>query len=569
MTLPPKVHENDLIGPNMLKVSTKSIGVRIGLGIGMSCLVFTLLFFLLSAEYIQNLLAGNTQTSDSISETFLETKHNTFFLWQVILSVVWTMLSALTCVLWIKGYLSKSIGSITHVLENASQGDFTSRLQPRTRDEMGQLAERVNQLLASLTEMQASKINTDMELDSAHRELKLKTQLEEKNRIIEKTNLTLTRRLRDIALLYDLNRALISSLQLDQVLNVITEKIGDALGFDALGFSELLVFLISHEHRKLKLVRSLGRLTPSHQLGKLVEPLHGHLAQAMRSRNPILVKNMSNAPTENTYNQLLPASGSLLSVPIHTQEHLLGVLCFMRKEVDSFSEDEIQLLTSVTQLAAMAVLNAQLFKEKLDLSITDELTQLANRRHMQSRLEIEWNRAIRLNKPLSALMVDIDQFKRYNDINGHLLGDEVLKIVARILEENTRSVDTVARFGGEEFVVVLPGQEKSAAINVAEKLRRAVSVAQFPRANRQPAGRLTISVGIANYPLDAENPKQLLDKSDLALYVAKRTGRDCTITYEDGMEQIEDERLRAKNESKKRAGRRKTKSRQQLNLLEH
>jgi len=125
------------------------------------------------------------------------------------------------------------------------------------------------------------------------------------------------------------------------------------------------------------------------------------------------------------------------------------LLNFIRKEKNGFSGDAVQLLTSVAQQVAMALLNSHLFQEKLDLSVTDELTQLANRRLFQTRLELEWNRASRFNSPLSLLMVDIEHFKVYNDRNGHLLGDKALKELARILEKNTRKVDTVARFGGE------------------------------------------------------------------------------------------------------------------------
>jgi len=124
-------------------------------------------------------------------------------------------------------------------------------------------------------------------------------------------------------------------------------------------------------------------------------------------------------------------------------------LNFIRKDKNDFSVDAVQLLTSVAQQVAMALLNSHLFQEKLDLSVTDELTQLANRRLFQTRLELEWNRASRFNSPLSLLMVDIEHFKVYNDRNGHLLGDKALKELARILEKNTRKVDTVARFGGE------------------------------------------------------------------------------------------------------------------------
>jgi diguanylate cyclase (GGDEF)-like protein len=167
-------------------------------------------------------------------------------------------------------------------------------------------------------------------------------------------------------------------------------------------------------------------------------------------------------------------------------------------------------------------------------------------------MELEWNRARRFDSPMSVLMIDIDLFKRYNDINGHLLGDQVLIGVAQTLENSTRKTDTVARFGGEEFVVVLPGLNKDRARQVAEKLRKAVAEKQFPRMNSQPNGHLSISIGVASYPGDGKDSRQLLDRADLALYMAKRSGRNQVAGYEEGMRIIEIERQRARKKSLKR-----------------
>jgi len=457
----------------------------------------------------------------------------------------------------VKVNLGAPLRKLTRAIESAEQGDFLSRVELNTRDELERLGADINKLLAKLTDFQASKIDADLELDMAQRELKYKEQLERQTRIIEETNRKLTRRLSELALLYDINQMLTSTLNIDEIMKLLTEKVGSAVRVD-----ELTVLLMDEQKKKLRISAILGKPQASWAVGQLVDPMTGLFSESLRKGKHFLIPDLSQVPLKGKDWDYLPDNGSFLSIPMSYKNVLLGLLNFVRKDKQAFSEDRIKLLTSVTRQAALAILNAQLYREKLDLSVTDELTRLANRRKMQTRLELEWNRARRFNSDLSLLMIDIDHFKRYNDRNGHLLGDKVLQGVARILESNTRKVDTVSRFGGEEFVVILPGQDKPTASAVADKLRRAVYGNHFPRTQSQPGGHLTISVGVATWPGDAEDPNVLLDKSDLALYVAKRTGRDRTVPYDPELEQVEAERKKALEEKlARKRRRRKRKSR--------
>jgi diguanylate cyclase (GGDEF)-like protein len=349
---------------------------------------------------------------------------------------------------------------------------------------------------------------------------------------------------------------LTSTLDIDEVLKLLTEKVGDAVQVD-----ELTVLLMDEEKKKLRIAAILGKPQASWSVGQLVDPMTGLFSESLRKGQHFLIPDLSQVPLKGKDWEYLPDSGSFLSIPLSYKNKLIGLLNFVRKDRQAFSEHQIKLLTSVTRQAALAILNAQLYQEKLDLSVTDELTKLANRRKMQTRLELEWNRARRFDSGLSLLMIDIDHFKRYNDRNGHMLGDKVLQGVARILETSTRKIDTVARFGGEEFVVILPGQDKQTAQSVADKLRRAVYGNHFPRAHSQPGGHLTISVGVATFPGDADDPNVLLDKSDLALYVAKRTGRDRTVPYDLDLEKVEAERQKALQAKLARKRRRRHKPR--------
>ncbi len=163
-----------------------------------------------------------------------------------------------------------------------------------------------------------------------------------------------------------------------------------------------------------------------------------------------------------------------------------------------------------------------------DLSSTDGLTGLANRRRFDAVWEAEWQRALRQGLSLAVAMVDVDQFKAYNDHYGHQAGDECLKRVAQVLGVTAqRSGELAARYGGEEFVVILPGLGRDDALAAAERIRRAVQELQIVHAFGTPAGVLTISIGVATcIPTQSESPAGLLRAADAALYEAKHLGRN-------------------------------------------
>ena len=160
------------------------------------------------------------------------------------------------------------------------------------------------------------------------------------------------------------------------------------------------------------------------------------------------------------------------------------------------------------------------------LAITDGLTGLFNHRHFHERLEKEVERSKRIGLPLSLLMIDVDHFKAYNDRNGHPAGDAVLRQVAQLLTRGRRVNDIVARYGGEEFAVLLLDTPGDSAKRVAEQLRHRVAGASFENGAHQPSGRLTISVGVATLPGDAETDRDLVAAADRALYAAKNRGRN-------------------------------------------
>jgi diguanylate cyclase (GGDEF)-like protein len=202
------------------------------------------------------------------------------------------------------------------------------------------------------------------------------------------------------------------------------------------------------------------------------------------------------------------------------------VLNLNRPKVDGFTPKEIRLAEAIAAQAALAIANARLYAQTLEMSYTDPLTGVPNRRQLFARLEQEWTRSLRFGDEMSLLMIDLDLFKGVNDTFGHQVGDSVLRGIALVLRRNVRKVDTVARYGGEEFCVVLPRVAKAEAMEVAEKLRRAVAATPLPGPAGQTPVRLTISVGVASYGVDAHDMPTLIEKADQALYAAKRAGRN-------------------------------------------
>ena len=216
---------------------------------------------------------------------------------------------------------------------------------------------------------------------------------------------------------------------------------------------------------------------------------------------------------------------SVISVPLMVGTKTLGILRLDSPRPGHFSTEDLRFLTTIAELGALAIENAQLYEHVEELAIKDGLTQLYLRRYLMERLSEETARHLRHKSELSLLMIDLDHFKKYNDQFGHQAGDLVLKSVAKILSETfTRPGDLVARYGGEEFAVLLPDCPKKKAVEIALSFRQRIEKETLIL--RREKTSVTVSVGVATFPVDAAMKDELIHKADQALYEAKKSGRN-------------------------------------------
>ncbi len=200
-----------------------------------------------------------------------------------------------------------------------------------------------------------------------------------------------------------------------------------------------------------------------------------------------------------------------------------------------WEEEEITMVRTIADHLAVGISNARLFRQVEEQAITDELTGLYNRRYFHDRLEREMQFAQRSGQPLSLILLDLDRLKKINDTYGHPVGDAVLRHIGATLKAVVRNVDICSRYGGEEFVVILPYTDQPGALLAAERLRAAISARPFA-----PVGRITASFGLSTFPSLAGSTAALIEQADRAMYVAKNGGRDRVALPGDRFEPVDE-----------------------------
>ncbi len=252
------------------------------------------------------------------------------------------------------------------------------------------------------------------------------------------------------------------------------------------------------------------------------EGLIGHAAAKLEPR---LIPNAARDPHRRLNES---AAGAWMLYPIVVNNRLLGLVQCIRSVHRPFIQEELDRLASLVPHVAVALENIRIREEMHLAASTDGLTGLWNHRKMQQILRTELARASRYNRALSVLMMDVDSFKTFNDTYGHPAGDQLLCRVADVLQGSIRNIDYVGRYGGEEFMVVLPETSKDAAYQLAERIRSAVEQQAHVFVKGERVQR-TVSVGVASCPEDALAPSELVQRADEALYRAKSNGKNCVI----------------------------------------
>ena len=225
----------------------------------------------------------------------------------------------------------------------------------------------------------------------------------------------------------------------------------------------------------------------------------------------------------------IAASSLGLLCPIQSRGRLIGIIALGKRESNRlYSHEDLELIMSMAKQAGTIIENAQLYSQAVTMANTDGLTGLYNHRHFHERLDHEIARGSRFGTTFSLIMLDIDLFKAYNDIHGHLAGDEILRRIAICIRTSIRSLDIAFRYGGEEFTIILPEARLDDAYKVAERIRKTIATKTSSK-----APPITASLGIANWPIDGVMKTEIITSADAALYRAKQTGRNRTFLSSD------------------------------------
>ena len=312
-----------------------------------------------------------------------------------------------------------------------------------------------------------------------------------------------------------------STLDLDRVLDLIIHK-----GIQIVKAERGSVMLFDHKKEELY-IKSSVRLSKKTVSAVRIKPGEGIAGWVFKEGKPLLVKEGGKDPRFKKFENVDEELKSIISVPLKIKDQVIGVINVDNKRKgDFFNKDDLQLLSTFANQAAIAIQNAKLHQEIKQLAITDDLTGLYNFRYIKDRLEEEVKRAQRFKHLLALIMADIDHFKEFNDNYGHLAGNKVLQNIADILQLNVREVDIVGRFGGEEFIIILPEANKKEAHKIAERIRIKVEDYNFINKKNHPNEKVTLSLGVTSCFQESITPQGLMYKVDQALYQAKRKGRN-------------------------------------------
>jgi diguanylate cyclase (GGDEF)-like protein len=376
----------------------------------------------------------------------------------------------------------------------------------------------------------------------------------------------LTKAQTELSLLYEISNAMRTTLKLDEILYVILTAVTAHVG---LGFNRAMLFLVNEKEGFIEGKMGIGPDTgeQANVIWKNIDTERVDLLDLIKgyknsnnmfsSRLNILVRNLKlplkeesgllaltlleGMPLHINKDKLTSVKNDILLnvlqtedfviVPLKAHDKVIGLILadnlYTHKPI---TKDDIRILGMFANQAGLAIENSRLYEQTLIQSHQDSLTKLWNHAYFQFILKNELESAKMETKSLTLILIDIDNFKNYNDNLGHQAGDLILCGIANLIKQFARRQDYVCRYGGEEFAVLLPNCSKKEALNIAERIRQQVENYHFENENIQPSRKITISLGVATYPEDANNSSSLIDSSDKRMYQAKKEGKNKVVS---------------------------------------
>ncbi len=331
----------------------------------------------------------------------------------------------------------------------------------------------------------------------------------------------LTRQNQELHIFHDVAKALTSSLDLDSILQTIMEKMAEYFRPDTWS-----LLMVDEQKEELYFAIAVGdkaEVLKNVRL-KVGEGIAGWVAkhgEPVISNDVLGDERFSKRIDEVTQWE----TRSIICVPLRSRLRVLGVIQLVNVDRSQFNEQEVFFLQALCDYAAIAIENARWVEKIQELTITDDCTGLYNARHLYKTLETEVYRSSRFGYEFSVLFIDLDHFKSVNDTHGHLIGSRLLAEIGYLIKAQLRLIDFAFRYGGDEFVVLLPQTGKDQALVVAKRLRDALRVSNFCRDEGLNLN-VRASIGLATYPHDARDAHDVIRQADEMMYLVKNTSRD-------------------------------------------